>query len=691
MNKDEQKKNNGDKDVVLDINETKSKVELNISNFELYFQRQNKTNSEIANEHSFQTLKKEPKNLKEVTNFSISIIDKKEPTKALDIEDSPKQFSIFNNSNFESLPNNENEKQNKDLAYESDNNKCQREVNNKDNQILNSGDIMNNNKTIDLIEQSQKINKDNNESSNNIEEKEKIQYALCPYCSQYANLLLDFDNPKQIFSNCPACKTISTISIDEYFEKVKNKDDINKHDSCTEHNAAMTFYCSSCKKYHCPRCKSCCDLKRQINKEDKIQRIRTELDTVKQKKIEKIGELVSNYTKRLQEIIENINSSYEKLIERNTKVYNFLQLILNSYERYPNEKILIENYKNNFNFNQEIIPEDNISENYTTNLINFLDNFLLVKNRFNFENFQDRKVVKSHRDTISSLLLLKNGSIASSSFLSCSFDGTINIYDKDLKFVSSTNKHNENVSSMIELDSNYLISCSFDKSIRKFYINNGSFIYNTKCKDSAHDDIIYQLINLSDGNFASCSEDKSIKIWDSNITLINSLTGHTKGVKNILQTNDKEYILSISDDCTLRKWQYPKEADKKKEKIIPDFIQLDNCDFISSIIQADYNHVMIGSFNQVMLVDYKNETKETIIINTLYGYLDSVIEIRKSVFLFGCYDGILVYDHNNKKHCLQKTNHTKAISALLKVNENCFISGSLDHSIRLWSDEEKTI
>ena len=686
MNKDEQKKNNGDKDVVLDINETKSKVELNISNFELYFQRQNKTNSEIANEHSFQTLKKEPKNLKEVTNFSISIIDKKEPTKALDIEDSPKQFSIFNNSNFESLPNNENEKQNKDLAYESDNNKCQREVNNKDNQILNSGDIMNNNKTIDLIEQSQKINKDNNESSNNIEEKEKIQYALCPYCSQYANLLLDFDNPKQIFSNCPACKTISTISIDEYFEKVKNKDDINKHDSCTEHNAAMTFYCSSCKKYHCPRCKSCCDLKRQINKEDKIQRIRTELDTVKQKKIEKIGELVSNYTKRLQEIIENINSSYEKLIERNTKVYNFLQLILNSYERYPNEKILIENYKNNFNFNQEIIPEDNISENYTTNLINFLDNFLLVKNRFNFENFQDRKVVKSHRDTISSLLLLKNGSIASSSF-----DGTINIYDKDLKFVSSTNKHNENVSSMIELDSNYLISCSFDKSIRKFYINNGSFIYNTKCKDSAHDDIIYQLINLSDGNFASCSEDKSIKIWDSNITLINSLTGHTKGVKNILQTNDKEYILSISDDCTLRKWQYPKEADKKKEKIIPDFIQLDNCDFISSIIQADYNHVMIGSFNQVMLVDYKNETKETIIINTLYGYLDSVIEIRKSVFLFGCYDGILVYDHNNKKHCLQKTNHTKAISALLKVNENCFISGSLDHSIRLWSDEEKTI
>ena len=601
MNKDEQKKNNGDKDVVLDINETKSKVE------------------------------------------------------------------------------------NKDLAYESDNNKLQPEVNNKDNQILNSGDIMINNKTIDLIEQSQKINKDNNESSNNIEEKEKIQYALCPYCSQYANLLLDFDNPKQIFSNCPACKTISTISIDEYFEKVKNKDELSEHDSCTKHNAAMTRYCLSCKKYHCPICKSCCDLKQQLNKEDKIQRIRAELDTVKQNKIEKIGELVSNYTKHLKRIIENINSSYEKLKERNTKVYNFLQLILNSYERYPNEKILIENYKNNFNYNQEIIPEDNISENYTTNLINFLDNFLLVKNRFNCENFQDRKVVKSHRNTISSLLLLKNGSIASSSF-----DGTINIYDKDLKFVSSTNKHNENVSSMIELDSNYLISCSFDKSIRKFHINNGSFSYNTKCKDSAHDDIIYQLINLSDGNFASCSEDKSIKIWDSNITLINSLTGHTKGVKNILQTNDKEYILSISDDCTLGKWQYPKEADKKKEKIIPDFIQLDNCDFISSIIQADYNHVMIGSFNQVMLVDYKNETKETIIIDTLYGYLDSVIEIRKSVFLFGCYDGILVYDHNNKKHCLQKTNHTKAISALLKVNENCFISGSLDHSIRMWSDEEKT-
>ena len=77
------------------------------------------------------------------------------------------------------------------------------------------------------------------------------------------------------------------------------------------------------------------------------------------------------------------------------------------------------------------------------------------------------------------VLLLKNGSIASSSF-----DGTINIYDKDLNFICSTNKQNENVSSMIELDSNYLISCSFDKSIRKFHINNSRIDDNNKFNNS---------------------------------------------------------------------------------------------------------------------------------------------------------------------------------------------------------------
>ena len=700
MNKDEQKKNNGDNDdvVVLDINGSNDEInirqkeqkgtqttfELNVIKFDFSFERQNKNNMEITQEKSFEFEKKETKNLKNVSKFfkySFSINDEKEQIKALNIEDEHIQFSIVMNKESEKNNDPPEDKEKSKKTNE------QQEINCLDNQISNSGDIMNKNtiKTIDLNEKLQKINKDNNQSSSKSEIHEKIQYALCPNCAKYANLLLDFDNPKQLFYNCPACKNISTISIDDYIDKVKNKDDRSEHGLCTKHNAVMTCYCLSCEKYHCPRCKSQCDIQQQFNNKTKTQSIRAQLDTVKKGKFEKIGKLVSKYKKHLETIIENINNSYEKLIERNTKVYNFLQLILNSYEKYPNEKILIENYTNNFNYNQDMIPEDIISENYTTNLLNFLDNFLLVKNRFKFENYNEKIVVKKHRDTISSFLLLNNGNIASSSF-----DGTINIYDKDLNFVCSTNKQNENVSSMIELDSNYLISCSFDKSIRKFHINNRSIDDNNKFNNSAHDDIIYQLINLSDGNFASCSEDKTIKIWDSSISLINTLTGHTKGVKNILQTNDKEYILSISDDCTLGKWKYPKEANKKKETIISDVIHLDNCDFISSIIQADYNHVMIGSFNQVMLVDYKNETKETIINDPLYGYLDSVIEIRKSIFLFGCYDGILVYDHNNKKHCLHKTNHRKAISALLKVNKNCFISGSLDHSIRMWSDEEKT-
>ena len=481
MNKDEQKKNNGDNDVYLDINGSNDEINIRQNEqkgthttfesngkLDFSFQRQNKINMKITKERSKSSdfLKKKTKNLTNVSKFSEYLIkDEKEQIKALNIEDNP----IFS----ESVMNKESEKNNDPPEDKEKSKKTneQQEINCLDNQISNSGDIMNKNtiKTIDLNEKPQKINKDNNQSSSKSEIHEKIQYALCPDCAKFANLLLDFDNPKQLFYNCPACNSISTISIDDYIDKVKNKD-ISEHGSCTEHNAVMTCYCLSCEKYHCPICKSKCDMKQQFNNKTKTQSIRAQLDTVKKDKIEKIEKLVSNYKKHLETIIENINNSYAKLIERNTKVYNFLQLILNSYEQYPNEKILIENYTNNFNYNQDMIPEDIISENYTTNLLNFLDNFLLVKNRFKFENYNEKIVVKKHRDTISSFLLLNNGSIASSSF-----DGTINIYDKNLKFVCSTNKQNENVSSMIELDSNYLISCSFDKSIRKFNVNNGCF------------------------------------------------------------------------------------------------------------------------------------------------------------------------------------------------------------------------
>ena len=124
------------------------------------------------------------------------------------------------------------------------------------------------------------------------------------------------------------------------------------------------------------------------------------------------------------------------------------------------------------------------------------------------------------------------------------------------------------------------------------------------------------------------------------------------------------------------------------ENVQFDSIPLKNCDFISSIIQIDHNHVMIGCFNQILIVNFRNESKVKNIINPTYGYIDAIIQIQKGIFLLGCYEGILVYDYNTDSSKMYKTNHSKAISALATIDENCFVSGSLDMSIMIWECKE---
>ena len=177
-------------------------------------------------------------------------------------------------------------------------------------------------------------------------------------------------------------------------------------------------------------------------------------------------------------------------------------------------KGLAENLNNStWNEEQFIEDEDQLSEFNIANLLDYLNTFVFVKSNFDFSKFNVKNTVKKHRDYISCLLQLTSKRIASSSF-----DGTINIYNKDLQLEYSINAHTDNVSSMLELRNNMLITCSFDKTINcsKLKEKSSEFIRSV----SAHKDYIYQLISLPDNTFASCSEDKTIIIWDSMHSMI---------------------------------------------------------------------------------------------------------------------------------------------------------------------------
>jgi platelet-activating factor acetylhydrolase IB subunit alpha len=67
---------------------------------------------------------------------------------------------------------------------------------------------------------------------------------------------------------------------------------------------------------------------------------------------------------------------------------------------------------------------------------------------------------------------------------------------------------------------------------------------------------------------ATAGRDKTIKIWDARGTLIKTLLGHDNWVRGLVFHPGGKYLLSVSDDKTLRCWDLTQEG--KMVKILKD-------------------------------------------------------------------------------------------------------------------------
>ena len=135
------------------------------------------------------------------------------------------------------------------------------------------------------------------------------------------------------------------------------------------------------------------------------------------------------------------------------------------------------------------------------------------------EDIKNITIITGHTDSVNSLLLLKDGRVAS-----CSDDKTIRIYDpsNDYHCDQVIERHSKGITSICQLDDGTIVSCSYDKSIMigDYTINN------------AHYSWILKVITLPNNRIASCSKDMTIRIWKSNPpysdTPINVLKGHSR-------------------------------------------------------------------------------------------------------------------------------------------------------------------
>lgn len=165
-----------------------------------------------------------------------------------------------------------------------------------------------------------------------------------------------------------------------------------------------------------------------------------------------------------------------------------------------------------------------------------------------YPNFNDNDneefCLIGHTSNICSLDTLHN------LIISGSWDSTAKVWDKNTgEILYDLKGHEHSVWSAKFLDSNTFITCSADRTIKKWVKNKQvkSFI--------AHDDVVRDIIVLPNGDFASCSNDLTIKIWDSE-TFQNKaiLTGHQSFIYSLSLLSNGD-IVSCGEDRSVRIWR----------------------------------------------------------------------------------------------------------------------------------------
>ena len=277
---------------------------------------------------------------------------------------------------------------------------------------------------------------------------------------------------------------------------------------------------------------------------------------------------------------------------------------------------------------------------------------------------------------ITSLLLLSDGRLAS-----CSDDKTIKIYNINNNYHCdiTLEGHTSYVRYISELDNNKLISCSDDRSIKIWSITQSSY----QCDDTinnAHNDWINKVISLTNNRIASCSDDKTIKIWNSNnpYNLIKTLNGHTNWVNSIIKLKDKDILISGSCyDNTLRKWNL---LTYQCVKIINNVWCYNN-----SLLEIDNNRIIVGGKNVITIVNISNDIIEHQIENDELDSVYSFIQLRDGNILCGCGNGLIcLYDIKlNTLSFRDKKIHDKPVYCLLNINKYQFISSSYKE-IKVW-------
>ena len=182
---------------------------------------------------------------------------------------------------------------------------------------------------------------------------------------------------------------------------------------------------------------------------------------------------MDGYIKELLAHINKIQAGHTECDNNNKQIITVIEVLLNNYMTEPPNYYLISNLlKNtNFNFVQCKIEGNKLSGDNVEKLLNYFQNFSIVKENINLSTLKEIKSFNDNKQYINSLLLLKDGRLAA-----CSRDETIKIYNlQSFSCEMTLEGHSKGVSYISQLKRGKIVSCSWDKSIKVWEIKDKTY------------------------------------------------------------------------------------------------------------------------------------------------------------------------------------------------------------------------
>lgn len=217
------------------------------------------------------------------------------------------------------------------------------------------------------------------------------------------------------------------------------------------------------------------------------------------------------------------------------------------------------------------------------------------------DEYKNIRTLPGHDHSISSIRFVPSGAAGSplsgNLLVSASRDKTLRLWDVTTGYCLKTIKgHTDWVRAVTaSIDGRWLLSAGNDQVPRLWDATSGepkvTFLgheHVVECVAFAPATTYVHLAAIagykkppaasSSGEFlATGSRDKSIKIWDNRGTLIKNLVGHDNWIRGLVFHPAGKYLLSVSDDKTIRCWDLAQEC--KCVKIVAD----SHGHFVSSI------------------------------------------------------------------------------------------------------------